>query len=83
MLNPKEKKDVVFLQEYLENYPAKMGASANIMKKLFNLFQTCTGKRVYSTEIMILKQERSLKISFQMTCTFKLKRKYSEMAKEI
>ena len=44
MLNPKEKKDVVFLQEYLENYPAKMGASANIMKKLFNLFQTCTGK---------------------------------------
>ena len=38
---------------------------------------------LHTTEIMILKQERSLKISFQMTCTFKLKRKYSEMAKEI
>ena len=47
-MNPKEKNDVVFLQEYLENYPAKMGASANIKKKLFNIFQTCTGKRVYS-----------------------------------
>ena len=38
---------------------------------------------LHTTEIMILKQERSLKISFQMTCTFKLKRKYSEMAKNL
>ena len=38
---------------------------------------------LHTTEIMILKQERSLKISFQMTCTFKLKKNTLKWPKKL